>query len=321
MRAAVIVGSIFLAATPSQSSDSCMSKAEARRHFGTAPIYSHGRKHCWDATSNRSRRVVPAPIPRPADRQIEQEALASQSEPATQTPEKIDAPDWRDAMAEVTENEPVQMVVLRSGDVHSSVADAAAVPRSSALAWLFIATAWLAVLSLILHDVTKEDSNGSAVVIAARRLRALTYQVLLFLREIAQRFGRWIEQRRAAKSSRQRATTREAAPAEPIHAPALAATIVVPAQEAPARRSRADGRAMIRIPELEAAIGEAVKQAAPGCEAFVGVVVRRKKPESRFDANWELCGTKFGQADRMMANQALASVVKRMQQEFRISES
>jgi hypothetical protein len=97
--------------------------------------------------------------------------------------------------------------------------------------------------------------------------------------------------------------------------------MVAPAQPAPARRSRADGRATIRIPELEAAIGQAVKQAAPGCEAFVGVVVRRKKPESRFDANWELCGTKFGQADRMMANQALASVVKRMQQEFRISES
>jgi hypothetical protein len=325
MRAAVIVGSIlFLAATPSQSSDSCMSKAEARQHFGTAPLYWHGRKHCWDAISNRSRRIVPAPIPRPTDQASEREALDPvRSKPAAHMPEKIDTPDWPDARAEVLNDEPVQMIVLRSGDVHSSVAvaDAAAVPQSSALAWLLIAAAWFAVLSLILHDVTKEDSNGSAVVIAARRLRTLAYQLWLFPRGIRQGFGRRIQRRRESKGSAQRATTHDAPPAEPIQPPASAATIPTPAPEAPKKRSRGDGRVIIRIAELEAAIGEAVKQAAPGCEAFVGVVVRRKKPGSRFDANWEIRGAKFGQADRMMANEALAAIVERMQKEFRISES
>jgi hypothetical protein len=332
MRAAVIVGSILLAATPSQASESCMSKAEARQHFGTAPLYWHGPKHCWDAASNRSRRVVPAvrsinpPIPRPADpqieRQIERQALyPRESEAAAQMQEKIDAPKWRNAIAKLSDEEPVQLVVLRYGDVHSSADDAAGAPQSSALAWLFIATAWLAVLSLILHDVTKEDSNGSAVVIAARRLRKLPYQLLLLLREIGQRLGRWIRRRRASKGPAQLAATSEPVPAKPIHRPAPAATIPKPAPEPPMKRSRAHGRAIIRIPELEAAIGAAVKQAAPGCEAFVGVVVRRRKPGSRFDANWEIRGAKFGQADRMMANEALATIVERMQKEFRISES
>jgi len=54
MRVAVFV--VFVAfvpvlATPSEASRSCMTKTEARQHFGSVHIYWHGARHCWDATS------------------------------------------------------------------------------------------------------------------------------------------------------------------------------------------------------------------------------------------------------------------------------
>src|SRR5229473_583270 len=51
MRVAVIVVFALMAATPSEASRSCMSKTEARQHFGSVHIYWHGPAHCWDATS------------------------------------------------------------------------------------------------------------------------------------------------------------------------------------------------------------------------------------------------------------------------------
>ena len=79
-------------------------------------------------------------------------------------------------------------------------------------------------------------------------------------------------------------------------------------------------RVSIPLPELQSAIGEAVKTATPGCEAFVGVVVRPKTPESRLDANWELAGAKYGKADKNIANEALMAIVAQMQNEFRVTE-
>jgi hypothetical protein len=51
MRVAVIVVCALMVATPSEASRSCMSKTEARQHFGSVHIYWHGAAHCWDATS------------------------------------------------------------------------------------------------------------------------------------------------------------------------------------------------------------------------------------------------------------------------------
>jgi hypothetical protein len=44
---------ILAVATPSEASQSCMSKTEARQHIGSVHIYWHGRDHCWDATPKR----------------------------------------------------------------------------------------------------------------------------------------------------------------------------------------------------------------------------------------------------------------------------
>ena len=104
--------------------------------------------------------------------------------------------------------------------------------------------------------------------------------------------------------------TRAAAPPTIVQAPATS----------PARKWWSkDTRVSKTAEELELTITEAV-QAAPGCEAFVGVIIQRTTPKSRLDANWELRGTKFGRTDRKIAKEALTPIVERMQREFRLPE-
>jgi hypothetical protein len=83
--------------------------------------------------------------------------------------------------------------------------------------------------------------------------------------------------------------------------------------------SRDGGRSLIGSGGLELAITEAVRKGGTGCEAFVGVIVQQTRPKSRFDANWAVRGVKFGRADRDKANEAIATIVERMQREFRLS--
>ena len=87
---------------------------------------------------------------------------------------------------------------------------------------------------------------------------------------------------------------------------------------APKRWWTKDSRISKTAEELELAITETVK-AAPGCEAFVGVIIQRITPKSRQDANWEIRAIRFGRMDRQIARRALAPIVERMQQEFRLT--
>jgi hypothetical protein len=109
----------------------------------------------------------------------------------------------------------------------------------------------------------------------------------------------------------QRSRPAEAAVIEPVIEPAP----VVPVLEA-----RSGDRRLVTPPTLETAIADAVKKGVPGCEMFVGVIVERTKPKSRFDANWALRGVKFGRADREKANLAISTIVERMQREFGLSD-
>ena len=79
-----------------------------------------------------------------------------------------------------------------------------------------------------------------------------------------------------------------------------------------------DDRVSKTTEELELTITKAVRT-APGCEAFVGVIVQRITPRSRLGATWELRGIKFGRADRKVAREALTPIVERMQREFRLT--
>ncbi|MGB8606191.1 hypothetical protein [Bradyrhizobium sp.] len=87
MRVAMIVVSILVVATPSEASKSCMSKTEARQHFGSVHIYWHGPDHCWDATSTRGHHQIAHRVQR-----------------------KIDQPKWRDAMSAMSPNQTQTML-------------------------------------------------------------------------------------------------------------------------------------------------------------------------------------------------------------------
>ena len=80
-----------------------------------------------------------------------------------------------------------------------------------------------------------------------------------------------------------------------------------------------DTRVAKTTEEIELMIREAVK-AAPGCEAFVGVIIQRTPPKSRLDANWEIRGIRFEGMDRKIAREALTPIVERMQREFRLTK-
>ena len=94
MRIAMIVVAIAMASSSSHASSSCMTQAEARRHFGTAHLYWHGAGHCWDATPGRRRLAQRAKARE--QRQVERDA------PPEKNPSRsTQAPRWREAMSEM----------------------------------------------------------------------------------------------------------------------------------------------------------------------------------------------------------------------------
>lgn len=93
MPAAVIAVSMLImlaATTPSNASPSCMTKTEARQHFGSVHIYRHGH-HCWGATPTRHHYQI------------------------NRVKETPDRTKWRDAMSELLADneEPVQSTVQK----------------------------------------------------------------------------------------------------------------------------------------------------------------------------------------------------------------
>jgi hypothetical protein len=85
MRVAVIVVLMLVRATPSEASTSCMTKTEARQHFGSVYIYWHGPEHCWDATPTRRHHQI---------HNVQQ---------------KIDQPKWHETISKMLPDaEPVQ---------------------------------------------------------------------------------------------------------------------------------------------------------------------------------------------------------------------
>lgn len=43
---------------PSEASQPCVSRAEARQHSGSVHLYRHGRDHCWDAVPTRGNHQI-----------------------------------------------------------------------------------------------------------------------------------------------------------------------------------------------------------------------------------------------------------------------
>ena len=104
MRIGVIVVSMLVLTTSSEASKSCMTKTEARQHFGSVHIYWHGKDHCWDATSTRQHHRIHA---------VRQKIRLHTFQ------EKNHQPKWHNSMSEMLPAEaPVQTpLVARQVDI------------------------------------------------------------------------------------------------------------------------------------------------------------------------------------------------------------
>jgi hypothetical protein len=86
MRVALVVVFVLVLTTSSEASKSCMTKTEARQHFGSVHIYWHGKDHCWDATWTRQHHRI---------RAVRQKTRLHTVQ------EKNDQPKWHDSMSEM----------------------------------------------------------------------------------------------------------------------------------------------------------------------------------------------------------------------------
>ena len=119
MRVAVIVAFVSLLTTPSEASTSCMSKTEARQHFGTVYLYWHGPEHCWDATPTRPHGVRhrvhhPEPTPRFVVPIPSPDLRRSANAMATDEPETdlITATPWVERWPDITQIVPPKPIVI-----------------------------------------------------------------------------------------------------------------------------------------------------------------------------------------------------------------
>jgi hypothetical protein len=102
MRFAVFVV-LLVMTTPSEASKSCMTKTEARQHFGSVHIYWHGKDHCWDATPTRRHHRIHNVQENRKDQPI------GNVQQKLDEPKNFDEPKWHEAMSEMLlDAEPVQ---------------------------------------------------------------------------------------------------------------------------------------------------------------------------------------------------------------------
>jgi hypothetical protein len=118
MRVAMIVVFVSLLTTRSEASTSCMSKTEARQHFGTVYLYWHRPEHCWDATPTRPHgvrhRVHVEPTPRSAVPMPSPDLRRSANAMATDELETdlITATPWAERWTDITQVVPPKPIVV-----------------------------------------------------------------------------------------------------------------------------------------------------------------------------------------------------------------
>jgi hypothetical protein len=102
MRVVVLVVAVLVIATTSEASSSCLSKGEARRHFGSVHIYWHGADHCWDATSARLHHRLARNVERDLDQPKRQDSRSQDaSKPQSSKPQ--DASKLQDSESQASE--------------------------------------------------------------------------------------------------------------------------------------------------------------------------------------------------------------------------
>ncbi|HEY3792549.1 MAG TPA: hypothetical protein VGM09_12010 [Bradyrhizobium sp.] len=188
------------------------------------------------------------------------------------------------------------------------------------LFWMLVLGAWAGLIILILHDATKDDGDGGAVRVAAKAFGIAIDRSRRKIRRLGRALRHAIPRKAvSAPPAKMPAAVGDALPSShPIQQPPL----TEPAYAvAPKRKPwRKEGRVTCTIAELELNITEAVQKAAPECEGFLGVILKKTTPRSRRDANWQVQGVKFGKADRKIAGEALTTIIERMRKDVSIAE-
>src|SRR5450755_4728127 len=118
MRVAIVVVFVSILATASEASTSCMTRTEARRHFGSAHLYWHGADHCWNVTAVRRhhrihyvREKSTHHVREQADHQDRENTdRQARPKPDHQAEPKIDHPKWHESMSQMLpgDEEPVR---------------------------------------------------------------------------------------------------------------------------------------------------------------------------------------------------------------------
>jgi hypothetical protein len=109
MRVAVFVVFVSILATASEASQSCMTRTEARRHFGSVHIYWHGADHCWNATSTRRHHPIHH-VREKTEHQAREKTEQVRAKIDRQVQEKIVHPKWQESMSQMLpgDEEPVR---------------------------------------------------------------------------------------------------------------------------------------------------------------------------------------------------------------------
>jgi hypothetical protein len=172
MRVAVIVVTMLAMTTPSEASQSCMSKTEARQHFGLAHIYWHGADHCWDASASRHRQIQTLQI-HALQIQARQKPLIPEVEPKSE-------PKWHDSMsAMLPDDEAVQLLrTPASLDVERQSGDAV-IATSWADRWVDIGPSQSSLAPLVARRVRVVQVSPSPVIERKSALMVFAHDILL----------------------------------------------------------------------------------------------------------------------------------------------
>jgi hypothetical protein len=92
MRVVVLVVAVLVIATTSEASSSCMSKGQARRHFGAVHLYWHGADHCWDTTATRLHHRLARNVERDIDQPRGQDFRPQDFRPQDSKPQDASKP-------------------------------------------------------------------------------------------------------------------------------------------------------------------------------------------------------------------------------------
>jgi hypothetical protein len=143
--------------TPSKASGSCMSKSEARQHFGSAHIYWHGADHCWDATPTRRRQIVQK-VARKVDRPKWQESMSEMMLADELVPTAIQMP-WLDRWVDIEQTQ--LPLVARWVDVAQVAPLPLSKPGPGARGMLLVLAFIVLVLTLAITEILFRIRRGA----------------------------------------------------------------------------------------------------------------------------------------------------------------